>query len=583
MSDMKVWVKFLADASGLRREMRLSQQQSRTLVQSMKRDFNSLKGTLNSIKGTLAGIGIAIGVMSQLMASARLDKSLMRIGQTAGATRQQMQEMRSEFFAMSRQTGQSVENLQEGFNSLIQAGLDVREARATILGINTAMAVTGAQADVLAGALTTAQAAFGFDLAKSGMALQLLDKMTVAGRMGNAELEDLSMIFGRLGVNAASAGMSFDKTLAFVEALSLLEKNPERLATLADSTLRVFTNMRYMMSAQKATGIRFFDADGQRRDALAVLNDIRAQYAKLKTDQERSVFIQKAFGKADLDTIKGLRALMQGDALEKMAAFTGQIGSAAGTLDKDLNDAIDNAVDQTARLKTTLREAADGFARPINNALSQAIKFGLAKKEEGGLELSGKDIIFGGGALAAGTLLTAFLGNKAAQSIARRAGGTALGIAEGKAVEAATGVTPVFVTNWPPGFGTGASAASLAGGGKPGMIKTLLDKIPRGSTHLLGAGKGLSWLTKGLTVAAAGAGTTAAALGAAGLAGYGIGTAINKAMGDPAGMLGVKLYDLFHKDEKNEVNLNVQIDKDGRVMSESEDMNTHINVRRGAF
>lgn len=560
MSEMKVWVTYLANASGLKRELRSSQQQTRALTQSMRRDFNSLKGTLTSIKGTLAGIGITIGAVKLLMDSARLDKSLMRIGQTAGATKQQMQGMRSEFFAMNQETGQGVVNLQEGFNSLIQSGQNLNEARETIRGINTAMAVTGSQAEVLAAGLTTAQAAFGFDLAKPGKALELLDKMTVAGRLGNAELEDLSMIFGRLGVEAAAAGMSFDKTLAFVEALSILQKNPERLATLADSTMRIFTNMRYMQSAQKATGVKFFDASGQRRDALGVLNDIRAQYSKLQTDQARSRFIQRAFGKADLDTIKGLRALMQGDSLEKMADFTGQIGSAGGTLERDLDDAINNAVDQTGRLKATLREAADSFVQPINNALAQTIKFGLASKEEGGLGLNGKEIILGGGALAAGTLLTAFLGNKAAQAIARRAGGTALGVAEGKVLEQVAGVTPVFVVNWPGGTGSMGTAAQ---GGFPGAL------TPMGAL----ADKGL------LVRSAVGLFKVAGV----GMASFALGTALNEMFDNPAGKFGAWLYDATHKPPVN--NISIQIDPERRATVTTDNMQARsiLEVRRGSF
>jgi hypothetical protein len=40
-----------------------------------------------------------------------------------------------------------------------------------------------------------------------------------------------------------------------------------------------------------------------------------------------------------------------------------------------------------------------------------------------------------------------------------------IGIAEGKAVEAATGVTPVFVTNWPGGFSGIGETIAAAGGG----------------------------------------------------------------------------------------------------------------------
>lgn len=94
--------------------------------------------------------------------------------------------------------------------------------------------------------------------------------MVVAGKLGNAELEDLSAIFARVGNNARSAGLSFEGTLAFLEHLSLVEKDPERLASLADSTLRLANNQKYMEKAAKVTGVKFYDAKGERRDLFDV-------------------------------------------------------------------------------------------------------------------------------------------------------------------------------------------------------------------------------------------------------------------------------------------------------------------------
>lgn len=226
-------------------------------------------------------------------------------------------------------------------------------------------------------------------------------------------LENLSDIFARVGVNAANAGMGFDKTLAFIETLSLVERQPERLATLADSTLRLFNNQSYRKEAEKATGVKFFDAKGSRRDALAVMADLKKQFDKLKTDAQRDDFMNKAFGKADLDTLKGMRILLSGDSLSKANSFTDDIAKASGTLKREMPEAISNAVDQTGRLKAALREAADGFAQPINETLQQAIKWGMDSKENGGLALSGQDMLLGGAGLAVGTLLAARYGGKA--------------------------------------------------------------------------------------------------------------------------------------------------------------------------
>lgn len=449
----RIAIEILANAAGLRTELNKSSGSVSRFAQGARKEFNALKDSVTSLTGKLTGLGLSYLAMQQMKASAQLDKSLAQIGQTADVTGDQVRGLRSELFTMSKETGQGVDELKEGFNALIQSGLGMAEAKETLKGINIAMAVTGANAQVLSGGLTVAATAFQFDLSKPGKALELLDKMAIAGRLGNAELESLSQIFSRVGVNASSAGMGFDKTLGFIEALSMVERAPERLATLADSTLRMFTNLSYMTEAQKGTGVKFFDKDGARRDAVEVLKDIKKKYDTFKTDKERAIFIQTAFGKADLDTIKGIKTLLQGDSLNKVTEFSTKIGNSGGTLKKDLNEATSNLVDQAGRLKNTLRQAADNFAQPINNVLADLIKWSLAKKEEGGLELSGKKIIAGGAVLGMGTLLAARYGNMAIGSLAskllKKGGSTAAGIAERKAIEAATGVTPVFVTNWP--------------------------------------------------------------------------------------------------------------------------------------
>jgi TP901 family phage tail tape measure protein len=428
----------------------------RRFGQGIKNEFAALKGAATSLQGQLAALGVGAGTLATLVQSAKMDKGLTQIGQTAGMSKNEVSMLRKELFGMARETGQPVDDLQNGFNNAVQAGLSFSEALPVLDAVNKAMAVTGADAGRLTSGLTVAATAFDFDLSKPGMALSLLDKMTVAGRLGNAELENLSDIFGRVGVNAASAGMSFDKTLGFIEALSQVEKNPERLATLTDSTLRLFTNLRYSKEAAKATGVRFFDAKGARRDAVEVLQDIRKQYSKLNDEQSRALFVQSAFGHADLDTIKGLRTLLGGDMLSMVDKFSKETREAGGTLKKDLPDAVKNAVDQTGRLKAALREAGDSFARPINDAIARGIKYGLDKKAEGGLELSGGEIMAGGVAAAGAAYLASRFGPKIMGGLLKNFGSTAAGVAEGAALEKTLGVPSVFVVNMPAAFGSPA-------------------------------------------------------------------------------------------------------------------------------
>jgi TP901 family phage tail tape measure protein len=605
---LRVALEFTGNAAGVKRTLNEVKGSVFRWSHAVKGEFRGLAASVGSLQGTIASLGLSVGAVALAAESARLDKSMTQIGQTAGASSAKVEALRTDLFRMGRQTGQSVDQLKEGFDALVQSGLSMEEAKQTLEGINVAMAVTGAQAQILSSGLTVAATAFQFNLAKPGQALALLDRMTVAGRLGNAELQNLSDIFARVGVNAKSAGLNFDKTLALIETLSMVERQPERLGTLVDSTLRLFTNVKYMEKAQKATGVRFFDKKGARRDVLDILEDLKKKFKKLKTEQKQSSFIGEAFGEMDTETRKGLMTLFGGDMLSKARGFTREINEAGGTLERDLPQAVANAVDQTGRLKNALREAADSFARPINDAVQKLIQYGLNKKTEGGLELSGGEIIGGSAAAVLGAALAMRYGTKAIGSVAgkllKSGGATALGVAEGKVVEAVTGVAPVFVTNWPDGG---------IGGGIAGKAPL---PVTAGGTSAL-AQLGLA--------GAAGAGVAGFALGAREIGQWlgrrelnlwseeKLGTirAQQMVMGGGPDSFQIKAIDeelrrratidtgpietvlqqeneklaRAIKDIKNEIRLNIRIDQAGRVTTTTNDLNTttEINLNRGGF
>lgn len=586
MSRSTVAIELIGNAGRLLRELETSTRGVRKFGGAVKAEFAALRGAATSLQGKLAGLGLSLGAMQIARQSALLDKELTQIGQTAGASKEQVRGLRAEIFAMSKQGGQRVEGLKDGFNNLIQAGQSWNAAMESTRAISVGTGVTGADGGILAGGLTVGAEAFNIDLEKPGKALELLDKMAVAGRLGNAELENLASIFARVGVNAAAAGMDFDRSLGFIETLSLVERNPERLATMADSTLRLFTNLRYMGNAQKATGVRFFDAQGQRRDAVAVLRDIKQQYDRLTTDRQRAMFVQRAFGEADLDTIKGMRTLLAGDSLDKIEEFAALVARAGGTLQRDFKEATENAVDQAGRLRNTLREAADDFARPVKETFVDAAQWALDRKEDGGLGLSGKQLLGGGAALLGGAIALARYGGPMLGGLAGRlmgsAGSTAAGIATGKAVEAATGVQPVFVTNWPDGFGTGAAAnlaASAAGGGLMGRALPMLQRaLP---------------VLRSAWSAVAAAGPTAAVVGATAAAGYGVGSLLNAGidrylpeLGNAIGDLTNRIAALFGSEESRQaIEINMQIDQAGRAFVEADDVpvRSRVSLGRGEF
>lgn len=514
MSQYNVSVLINGNIAGYRRATQEGERATRSFVSMAQREFSKLREFARSWQGQVASLGATVGFAQIQRNAAQLERTLTQVRLTAGMSAQEQTEAYKTMFDMVKRNGGVIENVVSGFGSLVNAGLKYKEAIKATEAINMATAVTGADERVLANALTVGAANFNFDLAKTGVAIEMLDKMTASGRLGNAELENLSNILPKVAAGTQRAGMGFDKTLSFLQALSMTEKQPERLATLADSTTRLFTNMRYAKDAEKATGVAMFNQDGSRRDAVQVLEDMRKKYMALTSDAQRFNFMGAAFGSTDLDTQRGIQALLSGELLAKIREFEQITKNSGGLLNKDLETATNNAVIQASRLKNTLREAAEGFARPLNDAFTRGTKWLLDTKGYSGGQLLGGAAVGLAGVYAASRFLPPLL-----RGVAGRFGGVGAGVATGKALEAAAGVTPVYVTNWAEMNGGGGGLLGNAGAAAAGVASVGMLARLRGLLAAAG-------LVGSAPLGVAGVGATVAGVGAAGLAGYGAGSLV---------------------------------------------------------
>lgn len=419
----------------------------RRLAAGVADEFRRIRGLAGSAQGQLAGLGVGVGVVSGLTGSAKLDRQLIRTQQTAGMSMQQREEWRGEQWRLAKTYGIEREQVQTGFDTLIASGLSYDKAKASAGAIAQATAVTGADSGILAKALVTGSSAFDIDLSKPSAAVDILQKMIVAGRLGNAELENLSSIFPKVGQDAKSAGMSMAQSLSFVETLSLIELEPDRLGTLAQSTLRMFNNGTYQKNVTDKTGVQFYNKDKSTRNAQDVFLDLQRKYKTLKNDKARAKFIDVVFGKMDQDTQKGIKAFLTGDRLENFAKSTGDIENAKPVFDSDLADNVNSATGVAGRMKATLGEAIDRMSKPLNQSFADFGSYLLDDMKLSGEQMLGAGIATGIGGYYAGrglkagggALLNKFLGGPE----------TLKNIAVGKVLEEATGVSSVFVTNWP--------------------------------------------------------------------------------------------------------------------------------------
>lgn len=494
MSEQNLLVRIVANARGYVAGMGQAASATQRFGAAARAELGHLKEFASSIQGQLAGLGLVVGLGQLTKDAAVFERDMRQMQVALGAGRDEMESWRREAYDNQKRYGALVSDQKALADSLAASGLDLDAIRAAATPVSKTLAVAKTNADQLGKALGVAREQFGVDISDSRTAALLLDKMVVAGRMGNAELENLPDIFARVGGRAKEANFTLEQTLALTEALSKSEPQADRLATLVDSTLRMFTNGKYMQDATKATGVRFFDSHGARRNPLDVIKDIKIAYDKLTTEAARHNFIDAAFGKTDMDTQRGLKKALEDGTLESVNRMHSAIQSAGGTIDRDLTEAMDNAVTQANRLKGALKEAVeDSLIRPLSEQFSNITRFVMDDKSEGGLGMDGKDMMVAGVGIAA----TAYLGGVFARhgkgsgvggSLASDALGLSKGVTVGKALEQA-GIQSVYVVNMPDGFGGGAlpegigpgGSSKLSGspksGGRWGILRSFVTKL----------------------------------------------------------------------------------------------------------
>lgn len=231
----------------------------------------------------------------------------------------------------------------------------------------------------------------------------------------------------------------------------------------------------------------FFNRDGSSRNPQDVFGDLKGKYEKMKTDEQRAKFMGVVFKGMDQDTVRGMRIMLSGDRLDTMREQTKDIGGSDAVIGRDLKENTESASGTAARMKATLGQAIDRMATPLNKGFAEMGSYLLDD-----LNLSGEQMLAGGAALGvggyyagrgakagAGALLNKFMGGPE----------TLKNIAVGKVLEEATGVTSVFVTNWPAGAPLGGvvpdlpSSGTTAGKGKPGgFIAPWLGPVAVGAT-----------------------------------------------------------------------------------------------------
>ena len=432
--------------------MRQSDRSVSRFSRNTRRELSSLGhlsgGVFGKFKGEILALGSAWAGINILKDSARLDKHSMRMANTAGVARRETEKMRGVWFDIQKATGITVEQSRLATDKMLQSGLGLKEALTSVRAIADTSAVSHASTSTIAEGLAISAQVFGWDLAKDGVASDKLNKMYLAGDLGSAELENLSAIVGRIGANAKSAGLTFEGTLGFIEQMSKTIKNPDRLATVVDSTLRIFNNKTYQKNITDKIGVDFYKKDGSARNPYDVFKEIKTQwYDKQETTEQLSNLFSAILGQTDQETQTGMKIVLSDDNIASMYTFRDRIKT-----------------ESAGRIEKRLPASIDSFAMPINKAVSSAIQLAVDPKKAGGWGLDGGGLLFAGGV----SLAALFGAVKLAKKIPGSVGGLLGGVAMGQVLEQSAGVQSVYVVNMPSSFGVSPNLGGNSGSGGRG-------------------------------------------------------------------------------------------------------------------
>lgn len=450
---------------------------------------------------------------------------------------------------------------------LSQASVDGKEGA----GLATATLATLAKVDPGTTAVSMVRIGSAFQLADNAYGA-LADTMV---RVDDASAANTQQLVYGLQQSAASAHALGVSVKDAVVSLGVLAPLGEQAGTAYDrflsdavgKTPKARKQMEALGLATKdASGFhnKFFE-NGKFVGMKRAIDMVRVALSKIKGDDNKLLAMQNIFG-----TEGGRAALVFATATMSFESISKNAENSYSAQQK-MVIAMGGMNAQAELMKNTFAQLAATTFDPLKASLTDLFKSvtqgltdmnGLAKDHPG---VTNTASVLAGGAAAGGGLYALWKLLKGGGSMVkglRAMGGTAVGVAEGKALQAATGVTPVFVTNFAQmagGGGVGGAAADVATGAVAGGV---LKKLAL-SAGLLRAAPSMAAIAE---MGASAVGVAAAAVVAAGAVGYGAGkVGMSFASDDFKDKIGGTIATIMAKyfnsdDAKEALNINLHID-----------------------
>lgn len=280
----------------------------------------------------LGPAALAYGTTRAVRNFAELERRMTRVGITADASREEMEQFTGEARRMAGDLAMPLDQIVAGADALAAQGRSLQEIRALLPSVAKTAQAAGAEVDDIARSAD----AVGTHLKIGADEMQkAFDIMAEGGKAGQFELKDMARYLPSLAPAAKAIGMEGAKGLAdLVAMLQILRKgagSAEEAATSMNNILQKMsseeTRKRFAkMGVDLEAALKKGRKEG--RNLIEVFED--ATWKAIRGDLSQ---LPKLIG--DMEFARGMRALlsMRGE----WQRLAGAIGEASGTVERDLN------------------------------------------------------------------------------------------------------------------------------------------------------------------------------------------------------------------------------------------------------
>ena len=322
---------------------------------------------LNLLKNPLlqagAFFGVSLGLTDTINTQKDFEAAMSQVQAVSGADSDELEQLTKKAEEMGATTKFTATDSAEAFNYMAMAGWKTEDMLDGISGIMQLAAAANEDLGTTSDIVTDALTAFGLKASDAGM---FSDVLAAASSNANTNVSMMGETFKFAASMAGSLGYSVQD----VALMTGLMANSGTKASMAGTALnsimtRLSTNTHHARDTLEELGIKFFDAQGNARPLVDVMEELRDATANMNDEQKTSV----ANAIAGTNSQKGLLAILNASETD-YNKLANAIDNAAGASERMADTQLDNLSGSI----TLLQSAVDGVKISFGSRLNHYVR-----------------------------------------------------------------------------------------------------------------------------------------------------------------------------------------------------------------